>query len=133
MTMAEDATATSATHFGIQYAVDEHDCLHFAASLKTLGYRVYFVNWRDLNGAEFERMFCFNTSQFVPPIPIGALDLVFIYKMEGFLYDLARFHRMLDRFSGSKTINDLSTIRHNLAKSYLWELGARGVRMRSVM
>lgn len=129
MTMAEEAAATSATHFGVRYAVDEHDCLHFAESLKALGYEVYFVNWKDLSGREFERMFCFNTSQFVPPLPIGAMDLVFIYKMEGFLYDLARFHRMLDRFSGSKAINDLATIRHNLDKSYLWELSTRGVRV----
>lgn len=128
MTMAEEAATTSASNFGIRYPVDEHDCLHFAESLKTLGYEVYFVNWMDLNGREFERMFSFNSSEFVSPVPVRDMDLIFVYKMEGFLYDLARFHRMLDRFSGSNVINDIATIRHNLDKSYLWELSARGIR-----
>ena len=130
MTMAEDPGATSSgSHFAIRYAVDEHDCLHFAESLKATGHDVYFVNWMDLSGREFERMFSYNRAAFVAPVPIEKLDLVFVYKMEGFLYDLPRFYRMLDCFSASRTINDPATIRHNLDKTYLRELGGRGVRI----
>lgn len=127
MTMAEDVAASSASHFAIRYAVDEHDCLHFAESLEALGHAVYFVNWLDLSGREFKRMFSYNRSSFVAPRSIGNFDLVFVYKMEGFLFDLARFYRMLDSFSASRTVNDLGTIRHNIDKTYLRELGERGV------
>ena len=127
MTMAEDTAATSSRHFGIKYSVDEHDCLHFAHSLTTLGYQVYFVNWLDLNGGEFERMFSFSASEFVAPVPLREMDLIFVYKMEGFLSEVPRFDRMLDRFSGLNVINDVETIRHNLDKSYLWELSAGGI------
>lgn len=129
MTMAEDTAATSASNFEIKYRVDEHDCLHFAESLKTIGHQIYFVNWKDLNGREFKRTFSFNSCEFVSPVPVDEMDLIFVYKMEGFLSDLARFHRMLDRFEGLNVINDIATIRHNLDKSYLWELGAGGIKI----
>lgn len=129
MTMAEDPGASSAGHFAVRYAVDEHDCLHFAESLKATGHHLYFVNWMDLSGREFARMFSYNRAAFVAPVAVGKFDLVFVYKMEGFLNDLPRFYRMLGCFSASRTVNDLATIRHNVDKTYLRELGGRGVRI----
>jgi glutathione synthase/RimK-type ligase-like ATP-grasp enzyme len=128
MTMAEDVAETSAANFGIRYPVDEHDCLHFALSLKELDHQVYFVNWMDLGASEFERMFSYNRSEFVRPVNIRDMDMIFVYKMEGFYADVNRFNRMLDRFADANVINDVATIRHNLAKSYLWQLEEKGVR-----
>lgn len=128
MTMAEDVTKTSTSNFGLRYPVDEHDCLHFAQSLKELGHQVYFVNWMDLGVVEFERMFNYNDTKFVRPLQIRDMDLIFVYKMEGFYGDLARFDTMLDRFAQTNVINDIATIRHNLDKSYLWQLSEKGIR-----
>lgn len=127
--MAEDVAATSATNFGIRFPVDEHDCLHFAQSLKELGHQIYFVNWMDLGINEFERMFSYNNSEFVRPINLRDMDMIFVYKMEGFYADIPRFKRMLDRFAQANVINDLATIRHNLDKSYLWQLEKFGIRI----
>ncbi|MHB1198211.1 MAG: ATP-grasp domain-containing protein [Polaromonas sp.] len=143
MTMAEDAAATSASNFGIRYAVDEYDCLHFAQALKEMGHQVYFVNWLDLDldldldlnldrnlpASQFKRMFSFNNSAFISARNICDMDMIFVYKMEGFYTDIARFDRMLERFSKSNVINDIATIRHNMDKSYLWQLQQKGVEI----
>lgn len=128
MTMAEDATATSATTFGLRYPVDEYDCLHFAESLKQLGHEVYFVNWLDLRGKQFTRMFSYNTATYVTPVLLQHFDLFFVYKMEGFYERLEQFHAMIDEFARhASVINDVRTIKHNLDKSYLWELESLGI------
>ncbi len=128
-TMAEDTAATTAENFGIRYPVDEYDCLDFAQSLKDIGHQIYFVNWKDLESNEFRRMFDFNNSEFVTPVPIDNFDLIFVYKMEGFYSDIPRFTSMLDRFEVTNVINDPATIRHNLSKSYLWELAKLGINV----
>jgi glutathione synthase/RimK-type ligase-like ATP-grasp enzyme len=136
--MAEDVEKSTATEFALKYAVDEHDSLHFAQSLKELGHQVYFVNWRDLQldsmvdssaGAQFDRMYSYNDSAFVAPVALSEFDLVFVYKMEGFYRDSQRFNEMLGCFSHCKVINDIGTIKHNFNKSYLWQLQERDVRI----
>jgi glutathione synthase/RimK-type ligase-like ATP-grasp enzyme len=129
-TMAEDVEASSDSAFAIRYPVDEHDCLDFAAALQDLGHHIYFVNWHDLpvgEMSEFTRMFSFNQSRFVEPIAIDRFDLVFVYKMEGFYFDTPRFFAMLDRFSHNLVVNDIATIKHNIDKSYLWQLEEAGI------
>jgi glutathione synthase/RimK-type ligase-like ATP-grasp enzyme len=127
ITMAEDTAATTAENFGIRYPVDEYDCLDFAQSLKDIGHQIYFVNWKDLEANEFQRMFDYNNSEFVRPVLINKFDLIFVYKMEGFYSDIPRFTSMLDRFEVTSVINDTATIRHNLSKNYLWQLAERDV------
>lgn len=126
-TMAEDTAATTADNFGIRYPVDEYDCLDFAKSLKEIGHQIHFVNWKDLEATEFRRMFDYNNSEFVRPVPIDNFDLIFVYKMEGFYSDIPRFTSMLDRFDVTNVVNDTATIRHNLSKSYLWKLAEQGI------
>lgn len=130
-TMAEDGQATSANKFGLFYRVDEHDSLHFAEELKQLGHQVYFVNWNDFEDTQFNRIFSYNRSEFVPPIPHSQFALAFIYKMEGFYFDMPRFHHMvsvLERCCGI-VVNHPATIRHNISKDYLFELRARGLNV----
>jgi glutathione synthase/RimK-type ligase-like ATP-grasp enzyme len=131
ITLAEDREATTATHFAVKHRVDENDCYDFASGLTALGHDVFFVNWDDLEGARFRRMFHDNKKRFVEPIPLSHMDLIFVYKMEGFYFDLPRFHRMVRTFesSGACVVNDPATIRHNINKRYYWDLAARGLRL----
>lgn len=131
MTMNETASATREDHFGVTYRVDEHDCLDSATSLEDLGHDVFFVNWNDLDGRRFDRMFHDNGKRFVEPVPLESMDLIWVYQMEGFYADLPRFLDMVSVFTDAcaLVINDPRTIRHNLGKTYLWELERNGVRV----
>ncbi|MCI0351226.1 MAG: hypothetical protein L0Z53_17520, partial [Acidobacteriales bacterium] len=131
ITVAEDAKATTKSHFAVKFAVDENDCYDFAAGIMALGHQIFFVNWDDLAGDRFIRMFHENGKQFIEPVALGEMDLIFVYKMERFYFDLPRFHRMVRTFelSGACVVNDPRTIRHNIDKRYYWDLAARGVRV----
>lgn len=131
LTMAEDPSATTADNFGLYYRVDEHDCLHFAQCLKELGHQVYFVNWNDFQDESFKRIFSYNKSEFVQPIAHSDFRFAFVYKMEGFYFDMPRFHHMvsvLEKQCGV-VVNHPSTIRHNICKDYLFDLLARGLNV----
>jgi len=131
MTMNEETWSTHGDHFAVTYRVDEHDCLDCAAGLEALGHDVFFVNWNDLGGQQFGRMFYSNGRRFVEPVPLEDMDLIWVYQMEGFYSDRTRFLQMVDIFEDAcaLVINDPRTIRHNLGKTYLWELQRRGVRV----
>lgn len=131
ITLAEERESTRPDHFAVKYKVDEYDCYDFTDALKAIGHDVYFVNWDDLRGRAFTRMFHDNVKGFVSPLPLSGMDLIFVYKMEGFYFDLPRFLRMVEVFKASSplVVNNPATIRHNLDKRYLWELGDRGVRV----
>ena len=131
ITMNEDAQASRPDFFGVTYKVDEHDCLQYAAALEALGHDVFFVNWNDLHGRHFARMFSHNEARFVEPIPLDEIHLAWVYQMEGFYGQLSRFLDMVDAFEQTceRVINDPSTIRHNLGKAYLWALEEQGLRV----
>lgn len=137
LTLAEEVGKTTDTHFAVRFPVDENDCFDFAAGLKALGHNVYFVNWRDLDlenepdpkKVQFNRMFDYQNSCFVKPLALSDFALVFVYKMEGFYFDLPRFFAMVSAFEKniSVVVNDPATIRHNIDKSYLFQLMERGI------
>jgi glutathione synthase/RimK-type ligase-like ATP-grasp enzyme len=131
MTLAEDPVRTTDDHFAVNFGVDEEDCFAFSRALQARGFEVYFVNWNDLERGEFRRMFHDNQKRFVMPLGIDDFDLVFVYKMEGFLRDEPRFLRMLKRLEEAPAlvVNDPATIRHNMDKRYLWDLQRNGVRI----
>jgi glutathione synthase/RimK-type ligase-like ATP-grasp enzyme len=131
ITLAEERESTRPNHFAVKYKVDEYDCYDFSAALEELGHDVYFVNWDDLRGGAFVRMFHDNAKMFVSPLPLPRMDLIFVYKMEGFYFDLPRFLRMVELFAACSplVVNHPATIRHNLDKRYLWELESKGVRV----
>lgn len=137
LTLAEEVGATTDNHFAVRYPVDENDCFDFAAGLKAIGHDVYFVNWRDLDlenepdpkEVQFNRMFDYQHSKFVKPLALADFALAFVYKMEGFYFDLPRFFAMVSAFDKNIPIvvNDPATIRHNIDKSYLFQLQERGI------
>lgn len=131
ITMNEDTGATRESSFGVSYKVDEHDCLQYAAGLESLGHDVFFVNWKDLGGGRFIRMFHDNRKRFIEPVPLEDIDVIWVYQMEGFYSELSRFLHMVEVFEAAcpLVINDPRTIRHNLGKAYLWELEREGVRV----
>ncbi|MDT4968780.1 MAG: hypothetical protein QOJ64_3517 [Acidobacteriota bacterium] len=131
MTMAEERESTTDCHFAVKYRVDEYDSYDFSSGLKRLGHEVFFANWDDLKGSEFTRMFHDNAKTFIPPPPLAQMDLIFVYKMEGFYFDFPRFYSMLQTFSNAcpRVINDPATIRHNIDKRHLWDLERKGVRV----
>lgn len=139
LTLAEEVGATTENHFAVRFPVDENDCYDFAAGLKAIGHKVYFVNWRDLDlenepdpkKVQFNRMFDYESSRFVKPLALSDFALAFAYKMEGFYFDLPRFFSMVSTFEKNIPIvvNDPATIRHNIDKSYLFQLHERGVRV----
>jgi glutathione synthase/RimK-type ligase-like ATP-grasp enzyme len=131
ITMNEDAHATRPGSFAVTYNVDEHDCLDYAAALEALGHEVFFVNWNDLHGKRFARMFSHNEARFVEPVPLEEIDLAWVYQMEGFYGQLSRFLELVDVFEEAcgRVINDPRTIRHNLGKEYLGALEEQGVRV----
>lgn len=131
MTLAEEAASTTADHFAVKFSVDEEDCFEFSRALQARGFEVYFVNWNDFKQDRFQRMFLDNDKRFVTPRGIEDFDLVFVYKMEGFLLDHLRFHRLLHRLEQAPAfvVNDPATIRHNMDKRYLWDLERAGVRV----
>jgi glutathione synthase/RimK-type ligase-like ATP-grasp enzyme len=141
LTLAEEVGATTEKHFAVRFPVDENDCFDFAAGLKAIGHDVYFVNWRDLDlenepdpkKVQFNRMFDYQNSRFVKPLELSDFALVFVYKMEGFYFDLSRFFKMVSTFEKSIPIvvNHPSTIRHNIDKSYLFQLQESGVSVGS--
>lgn len=131
LTMAEERDATTISHFAVKYCVDEYDCFDFSRGLQALNHDVFFANWDDLRESAFVRMFHDNTKQFIPPLPLAAMDLIFVYKMEGFYFDLPRFFRMVETFADAAplVVNHPATIRHNIDKRYLWELEQKGIRI----
>lgn len=131
LTLAEDVAATTADNFAVRFPVDENDCFHFAAGLKALGHAVYFVNWNDLENDRFKRMFDYQKSSFVEPLRLTEFELVFVYKMEGFYFDLPRFFAMVSTFEQHIpfVVNNPATIKHNINKNYLFQLHQRGVRV----
>lgn len=132
MTLAEEREATTPNHFAVKYHVDEYDCFDFSRGLQALKHNVYFANWDDLRSErEFVRMFDDNKKKFIPPLPLSEMDLIFVYKMEGFYFNLPRFFRMVERFAAAArcVVNHPQTIRHNIDKRYLWELEKKGVRV----
>jgi glutathione synthase/RimK-type ligase-like ATP-grasp enzyme len=131
MTMAEERESTRDDYFAVKYKVDEHDCFDFSNGLKALGHDVFFANWDDLDGREFKRMFHDNEKKFIAPPALAQMDLIFVYKMEGFYFDLKRFFRMLQTFAGASqlVVNHPATIHHNIDKRYLWDLEQKGIRV----
>jgi glutathione synthase/RimK-type ligase-like ATP-grasp enzyme len=131
MTLAEDTAASSGTSFAVLHRVDEHDCLEFARALRNRGHDVYFVNWRDIdmNARRITRAFMSNRGEFHSDIACSDFDLVFVYKMEGFLRDQARFFDMVDLFEQCcrAVVNAPATIRSNIDKGYLFELAANKI------
>ncbi|HNB21473.1 MAG TPA: hypothetical protein PKZ32_03605 [Candidatus Melainabacteria bacterium] len=137
LTLAEEVGASTDKCFAVRYPVDENDCYDFAAGLRELGHNVYFVNWRDLDlesepdatKVQFTRMFDYRNSCFVKPLALSDFSLVFVYKMEGFYFDMQRFFAMVKAFEANipVVVNDPATIRHNINKSYLFQLLSRGV------
>jgi len=131
MTLPEEMERTTPNKFAVIYKVDDEDCFDFAVGFRELGHNVFYVNWNDLRQGEFNRMFDSGQNIFVPPRRIDDMDLIFVYKMEGFLRRLPEFKVMVDRFeqSPAMVVNDPETIRHNIDKSYLWDLEQKGVRI----
>lgn len=113
----------------MKYSVDEHDCFHFADELELLGHRVFFANWNDLSNGAFQRLYRRNESRFVGSMSLDKFDLAFIYKMEGFLFNRERFFALVEAIEQSCAVvlNAPATIRHNIKKTYLWELAAHAV------
>lgn len=131
LTLAEEVGATTESYFAVRFPVDENDCFEFAAGLNAIGHQVYFVNWKDLEGDRFNRMFHFQSSRFVQPLALSDFELVFVYKMEGFYFDMPRFFEMVAIFEREipLVVNHPSTIRHNIDKSYLFHLKEHGVNV----
>lgn len=130
MTMAEEREGTTDSHFAVKYQVDEYDCFDFSRSLQELKHQVFFANWDDLRERQFNRMFHDNRKKFIQPLPLEEMDLIFVYKMEGFYFNLPRFFQMVQTFADAcqLVVNHPSTIRHNIDKRYLWELEKKGIR-----
>lgn len=131
ITMNEDTRAARENSFRVTYSVDEHDCLHYAAGLESLGHDVFFVNWKDLEERQFGRMFHDNEKRFVTPVRLEDMDLIWVYQMEGFYAELSRFRHMVEVFEDAcpLVVNHPRTIRHNVGKHYLWQLERNGVRV----
>lgn len=131
MTMAEERAETTNNHFAVIYKVDEYDCFDFSNALKARGHDVFFANWDDLSGQEFTRMFHDNEKRFIKPVPLAQMDLIFVYKMEGFYFNLPRFFTMVKTFEDASplVVNHPATIKHNIDKRYLWDLEKKGVRV----
>ena len=129
MTLAEEREFTREDYFAVRMKVDDGDCYDFSDALQALGHEVFFANWDDFDGREFTRLFHDNAKKFITPLPLSGADLIFVYKMEGFYFDLPRFFRMVETFAGSARIvvNDPATIRHNIDKRYLLELEREGI------
>ncbi len=129
LTLAEERELTRDDHFAVKLKVDEGDCYDFSAGLRALGHEVFFVNWDDLDGREFSRMFHDNAKRFITPLSPADADLIFVYKMEGFYFDLPRFFRMVQTFAEAAplVVNHPATIRHNIDKRYLLELEREGI------
>jgi glutathione synthase/RimK-type ligase-like ATP-grasp enzyme len=131
LTMAEERESTTDNHFAVKYKVDEYDCYDFSNALKALGHDVFFANWDDLPGREFTRMFHDNEKRFITPVPLTQMELIFVYKMEGFYFNLSKFFGMVQTFeeASPRVVNAPSTIKHNIDKRYLWDLEKKGVRI----
>lgn len=131
MTLAEDRAASTADRFGVSYRVDEHDCLAFAQALRARGADVCFVNWDDVDfeASKLRRVYHSNRGSYLHDVSCAAFDAAFLYKMEGFLREQTRFFAMVAMFEAScaRVINDPATIRHNIDKHYLLELGRHGI------
>src|SRR4051794_9524566 len=95
LTLAEEKAETTRAHFAVKYSVDEYDCFDFSRALQALGHELFSANWDDLGGRRFVRMFHNNQKRFIPPLRLEVMDLIFVYKMEGFYFNLPRFFEMV--------------------------------------
>ena len=131
LTLAEERSETTGAHFAVKYSVDEYDCFDFSRALQALGHELFFANWDDLRGRQFIRMFADNQARFIAPLRLEEMDLIFVYKMEGFYFNLPRFFEMVEAFARAAplVVNHPVTIRHNIDKRYIWELEKKGVRI----
>jgi glutathione synthase/RimK-type ligase-like ATP-grasp enzyme len=131
LTLAEEREETTESHFAVKHRVDEYDCYDFSSGLQALKHDVFYANWDDLRGQQFVRMFHDNRKRFIAPLALEEMDLIFVYKMEGFYFNLPRFFQMVQTFSDAcpLVVNHPRTIRHNLDKRYLWELEKKGIRV----
>ena len=129
MTLAEEKEFTRDDYFAVKMKVDDGDCYDFSNELQALGHEVFFANWDDLDGREFTRMFHDNGKKFIEPLPLAEADLIFVYKMEGFYFDLPRFFQMVETFAANArvVVNHPATIRHNIDKRYLLDLEREGI------
>eukprot|EP00039_Didymoeca_costata_P018926 m.335534 g.335534 ORF g.335534 m.335534 type:complete len:337 (+) comp17623_c0_seq1:147-1157(+) len=129
ITLAEDREKSTASTFETLHDADQNDYEHMVASLVRLGYEVYFVNWMDFNEVhgEFTRLFIHN-SRIYQTCPLKEMDLIFVYKQEGFLNNLPRFWNMLTKMeeSGAVVVNNPNTIRKNITKDYMFGLRDAG-------
>lgn len=130
-TLAEDSAQTTPIHFAVKFSVDENDCYDFSNGLQELGHSVYFVNWSDLDlkAGAFNRMFLDNEKRFVEPLPLEQIDVAFVYKMEGFLFEQEKFFAMLRLFEAKcrRVVNHPLTITHNIDKAYMFALERKGI------
>jgi glutathione synthase/RimK-type ligase-like ATP-grasp enzyme len=131
LTLAEEKEETTASHFAVKYHVDEYDCFDFSRALQDLKHQVFFSNWDDLRERQFTRMFHDNRKKFIAPLSLEEMDLIFVYKMEGFYFNLPGFFQMVEIFAAASPliVNHPATIKHNIDKRYLWELEKKGVRI----
>ncbi|HEX8492910.1 MAG TPA: hypothetical protein VF658_08730 [Pyrinomonadaceae bacterium] len=131
LTLAEEREETTASHFAVKYKVDEYDCFDFSRGLQELKHQVFFANWDDLRERQFTRMFHDNRKKFIQPLALKEMDLIFVYKMEGFYFNIPRFFQMVETFAAASpmVVNHPATIKHNIDKRYLWELEKKGVRI----
>lgn len=133
LTLAEDETAGNGEGFEVLHRVDEHDCLAFAAALRARGHEVWYANWRQLDPAArvLRRAYRSNRGRFEHQVDLRRFDLAFVYKMEGFLREQARFFAVVEALEHScaAVVNAPATIRASIDKSYLFALAARGVEV----
>ena len=130
MTLAEEREQTTDAHFAVKHKVDEYDCFDFSNGLKVLGHDVFFANWDDLSGRELTRMFHDNAKRFIAPVPLTQMDLIFVYKMEGFLFNLANSFGWLNLCGRIQAgFNDLATLQHTLTKGISGTWRKKGIQV----
>ncbi len=131
ITMPEARERSTVEHFALRTEVDEDDGLDFASGLAELGHQVYFVDWVDFGEGRSSRMFSYRDQRFVPPRPVETMDLIFAYNFKNHAANLDLFFRMLHCFETVPAIvvNEPLLIRHNLDKSYYWDLERASIRV----
>jgi len=127
ITVPEDLSKTTNDNMALLHQVEEDDCRHFATALDALGYQTGFANWADYDG-QFHRVFAPGSKEWHDTVDPAQTDLVFFYKMEGFLDNRECFLQMVSDVGGKTTvINHPTTIQHNISKRYLLDLAERGI------
>ena len=127
---------SDADRFDLIFKVDQFNARDWSHALAEQGHEVAWVNWRDFDPTAdggrggFRRLYLAHGPGYVRPPPLASFDLLWIYKMEGFLVDQPWFFAMVDAFeaTGAVVINDPPLIRHNIDKHYLLQLQSAGIR-----